>query len=51
MLQLDRYFILYKLTESKKVKYAAMKLSSQTSQYWTNLENRRSTRGRPPIDI
>ena len=27
-----------------------MKLSSQASQYWTNLENRRAARGRPPID-
>ena len=27
-----------------------MKLSGQASQYGTNLENRRATRGRPPID-
>jgi len=27
-----------------------MKLSGQASQYWTNLENRRAARGRPPID-
>jgi len=49
-LQLDRYFTWYELTESTKVKYAAMKLSGQASQYWTNLENRRAARGRPPID-
>ena len=39
------------ITESKKVKYAAMKLSGQASQYWTNLESRHAARGRPPIDI
>ena len=38
-LQLDRYFTWYKLTESRKVKYTAMKLSGQVSKYWTNLEN------------
>jgi len=27
-----------------------MKLSGQANQYWTNLENRRAARGRPPID-
>ena len=27
-----------------------MKLSSQTSQYWTNLENMHTARSRPPID-
>jgi len=27
-----------------------MKLSGQANQYWTNLENRRVARGRPPID-
>jgi len=42
------YFTWYELTES--IKYAAMKLSGQTSQYWTNLENRRATRGRSPTD-
>ena len=49
-LKLDRYFTWYELTEFRKVKYAVMKLSGQASQYWTNLENRRATRGRPPID-
>jgi len=44
-LQLDRYFTWYELTESKKVKYAVMKLSGQASKYWTNLENRRTVRG------
>jgi len=38
------------LTESRKVKYSAIKLSGQASQYWANLENRREARGRPPID-
>jgi len=28
-----------------------MKLSSQTSQYFTNLENKRAARSRSPIDI
>jgi len=32
-LQLDRYFTWYELTESRKIKYVAMKLSGQTSQY------------------
>jgi len=32
-LQLDRYFTWYELTESRKVNYAAMKLSGQASQY------------------
>jgi len=32
-LQLDRYFTWYELTEFRKVKYAAMKLSGQASQY------------------
>jgi len=49
-LQLDRYFIWYELTESRKIKYTAMKLSGQASQYWINLENGRASRGRPPID-
>jgi len=35
-LQLDKYFTLYELTEPSKVKYAAIKLSGQASQYWTN---------------
>jgi len=37
-LQLNRYFTWYEIIESRKVKYAAMKLSGQASQYWTNLE-------------
>jgi len=49
-LQLNRYFTCYELTEPKKVKYTAMKLSGQTSQYWTNLENMRTARSQPPID-
>ena len=49
-LQLDRYFTWYKLTKSRKVKYATMKLFDQASQYWTNLENRCGARGRPSID-
>ena len=49
--QLDKYFTWYELTESRKVKYAAMKLSDQTSQYWTNLKNRHAARDRPLIDI
>ena len=49
-LQLDRYFTWYELIESRKVKYAAIKLSGQTSQYWTNLKNKCAARGRPPID-
>jgi len=49
-LQVDMYFTWYELTESRKVKYAAMKLSGQASQYWTKLENRRAARGLPPID-
>ena len=44
------YFTWYKLTESKKIKYDAIKLSDQISRYWTNLENRRAARGRPLID-
>ena len=43
-LQLDRYFTWYKLTESRKVKYAAMRLSGQASQHWTNLENRHAAK-------
>jgi len=49
-LQLDRYFTWFELTESRKIKYDAMKSSSQASQYWTNLENRCAARDRPPID-
>ena len=30
--------------------FAAMKLSSQVSQYWTNLENKRVARRQPLID-
>ena len=36
--------------ESRKVKYAVMKLSGQASHYWINLENMRATRNRSPID-
>ena len=49
-LQLDGYFTLYELTDFRKVKYTAMKLSGQAGQYWINLENRHAARGRPPID-
>ena len=45
-LQQDRYFTWYELTEFRKVKYVAMKLSGQASQYWTNLKNRHAARGR-----
>ena len=38
MQQLDKYFTWYDLTEPQKVKFAAMKLIGQASQYWTNLE-------------
>ena len=35
--QLDKYFTWYDLTELRKVKFAAMKLTGQANQYWTNL--------------
>ena len=40
-LQLDGHFTWDELNEPRKLKFAAIKLSNQASQYWTNLENRR----------
>jgi len=48
-LQLDKYFTWYNLTEPKKIKFAAIKLIGQASQYWTNLENMRASRPQRPI--
>ena len=41
----------YDLTEPKKVKFAAMKLTGQANQYWTNLVNMRVARDQEPFDI
>jgi len=35
---MDRYFTRYLLSEAEKVSFATMKLTSQTSQYWSALE-------------
>jgi len=50
-LQLDKYFTWYNLTELRKIKFAAMKLSGQASQYWANLENIRVFWIKWPIEI
>jgi len=42
-LQLDKYFTWYNLTELRKIKFTAMKLTGQANQYWTNLENMRAS--------
>ena len=48
--QHDKYFTWYDLTKPRKVKFAAMKLIGQASQYWTNLVNMRAARDQEPID-
>jgi len=44
-IQLDKYLTWYDHTEPRKVKFAAMKLIGQASQYWTNLEIMRAACG------
>ncbi|XP_020250396.1 uncharacterized protein LOC109827789, partial [Asparagus officinalis] len=46
---MDRYFDWYALTEPRKVKFAAMKLTGPACQYWSNLETLRHIRGELPI--
>ena len=48
--QLDKYFTWYNFTQLRKVKFAAMKLSDQASQYWTNLEIIRAACDKKPIN-
>ena len=42
IVQLDKYFSWYNLTEPRKIKFVVVKLTGQASQYWTNLENIRA---------
>jgi len=49
-IQLDKYFTWYDLTEPRRVKFAAIKLTSQASQYWTNLEIMCAVCGQEPIN-
>ena len=37
--------------ESKKIKFAVIKLTGLASQYWTNLENIRASQFQRPIEI
>ena len=47
---MDKYFLWYPLSEEKRVKFAAMKLTGQASQFWTNMETLRASRAQRPID-
>jgi len=48
---MDRYFTRYPLSEAEKVSFVAMKLTGQTSRYWSALETLRELRGENPIEI
>ena len=47
---MDKYFQWYPLAEEKKVRFAAMKLTGQASQFWINMEKMRAARLQRPID-
>src|SRR5436190_8174187 len=47
--QMDRYFTWFQLSEERKVKFAAMKLTGQAGQYWSNVEIMRRERLQQPI--
>ena len=46
----DKYFTWYPLFEARKVKFIAMELTCQASQYWTNVESMRVSRHQDPIE-
>ena len=51
MYSLHVYLGCVHLTDSRKIKFAAMKLTGQTSQYWINLENIHASRLQRPIEM
>ncbi|XP_073012262.1 uncharacterized protein [Typha latifolia] len=48
---MDRYFKWYDMSEIRKVRFAAMKLTGKANQYWTNIETLREIRGELLIEI